>query len=256
MLSGESGVGKGRQRDLGLAGHPLRGDGRDGQALQRPGRGQRHGQRPLVEQAGNLRIGLDREGGCAVERGIAAERDAGGAGAPAVDPVAAAVAVQAGDQVGDGQRFAPAQRGNGDFVGSDRQRQAQVGRQSDWRAVRLLGDVQLLDAQRGDLQRAVQQRGRRPVDMQAADLDLLRRVRPAHPAEAESTEQAAAGGVDLQAPATGAFGQTGQRAQAAFAARQPAGGADQRDGGKNCEAAHQNGMASEKCRCTSWLRWP
>ena len=155
--AGESGVGEGRESDLGRAGDALGGDGGQRDAFERAVGGQRQGERALVELAGNLGAGGERQGGEAVEAGAAGDGDAASQGMDVCKLVLAAVAAEAGGEVGGGEAVADTQFQNCQFFRVDRERQLQIDRRRCRRVARGGDDVQGGDAQFGDVQCAAEQ---------------------------------------------------------------------------------------------------
>ena len=109
-----------------MAGNALPGDDVQRDAFELAVRCRVDGQRPLVELALEVKPGLEREGGLAVELGLAAQRHVGRAQLQVIEAVLAPVAGQvAGDPLG--QRLAvEAQLAKAQVLDRDGERQLQI----------------------------------------------------------------------------------------------------------------------------------
>ena len=101
--AGESGGGKWREGNVGVAGNALRGHRRQGNTLQRAASGERHGKRSLVELAGYVGAGVERERGQTIQFGVAGDGNVTGQtmefGETMLTPIAAETAFKlAGDE--------------------------------------------------------------------------------------------------------------------------------------------------------------
>ena len=193
------------------------------------------GEWSLVKLALEVERRTQREGGLAVELGLAAQRHIGGLQVQVADPVLATVAAQAGGD-GAGQRLAvEMELPEAEPADRETDRQLQVAGQHGWRGAGWLGDGQRVDGEFGDAQFAPEQGGRRPVEADAAGLDLPVGPLPAQAGDAQRADQPAARLFELHLAAAGTPRQVEGTVQAAVAGGQPGGTAEERGAGEQRE---------------------